>query len=81
MRVNPEARQTSDIGVRGSRVLVTRQRFYLPQLDGLRFFAFLAVFYLHFMEHTRRPGGGGCNPVWMLAPSGSTSSLCSAASS
>jgi peptidoglycan/LPS O-acetylase OafA/YrhL len=36
---------------------VTRQRFYLPQLDGLRFLAFLAVFYLHFMEHTRRPGG------------------------
>jgi len=45
------------IDVRGSGVLVTRQRFYLPQLDGLRFLAFLAAFYLHFMEHTRRPGG------------------------
>jgi peptidoglycan/LPS O-acetylase OafA/YrhL len=31
------------------------RRFYLPQLDGLRFVAFLAVFVFHFLQSARRP--------------------------
>jgi peptidoglycan/LPS O-acetylase OafA/YrhL len=31
------------------------RRFYLPQLDGLRFLAFLTVFVFHFLQSARRP--------------------------
>jgi peptidoglycan/LPS O-acetylase OafA/YrhL len=49
------------------RIKVAPGRFYLPELDGLRFFAFLAVFLSHAASSPLRPSS---DSVWLTLVSG-----------
>src|SRR5216684_1395358 len=50
-------------GETGGRPQMTFSRFYLPQLDGLRFLAFASVFLAHGMWGTPRPWLARLQPV------------------